>query len=62
MVYKNVAKYCEENGISISAFEQKCGLSNGLVGKWREKNFQPSVDTLQKIVSATNVPIAEWLK
>ena len=62
MVFDNVIKYCEQNGISISAFEQKCGLSNGLVGKWRENNFQPSIDTLQKIVSATNVSITEWLK
>lgn len=62
MVYDNVIKYCEEKKLSISAFEQKCGLSNGLVGKWREKNFQPSIDTLQKIVLATNVPISEWLK
>ena len=62
MVYDNVIKYCEQKGLSISAFEQKCGLSNGLVGKWREKNFQPSVDTLQKIVSATNVPIGKWLE
>lgn len=62
MVYDNVIKYCEQNGISISAFEQKCGLSNGLVGKWRENNFQPSIETLQKIVSATGVPINDWLK
>lgn len=62
MVYNNVIKYCDKNGISISAFEQKCGLSNGLVGKWREKNFQPSIETLQKIVTATSVPIGEWLK
>ena len=62
MVYNNVIKYCKKNGISISAFEQKCGLSNGLVGKWRENNFQPSIETLQKIVSATDVPISDWLK
>lgn len=62
MVYDNVIEYCNENNISKSAFEKKCGLPNGLVEKWREKNCQPSIGTLQKIVSATNVPIDKWLK
>lgn len=62
MVYQNVINYCNENNISIMAFEQKCGLPNGLVGKWKDKNFEPSISTLQKIVSATNIPIEEWVK
>ena len=47
--------------MSISAFEEKCGLSNGLVGKWKEKGYEPSVSTLQKIESATKIPIKKWL-
>lgn len=62
MVYNNVIEYCGKNNISISAFEKKCGLPNGLVGKWKEKGYEPSVSTLQKIESATKVPIKKWLE
>lgn len=61
MVYNNVIEYCSKNNMSISAFEEKCGLSNGLVGKWKEKGYEPSVSTLQKIESATKIPIKKWL-
>ena len=62
MVYQNVINYCSKNNMSTSAFEKKCGLPNGLVGKWKEKGYEPSVSTLQKIASATNIPIEEWIK
>lgn len=61
MVYSNVVDYCNKNNISISAFEKKCNLPNGLVGKWREKGYEPSVSTLQKISNATKIPIKKWL-
>ena len=61
MVYKKVIEYCKENKLSISAFEQKCNLSNGLVGKWADINCEPSIPTLQKIANATGVPIEKWL-
>ena len=53
--------YCNQNRLSVSAFEKKCGLANGTVGKWKDGG-NPSLETLQKIVSATGVPIAEWMK
>ena len=62
MVYGNVVEYCKKNNISIMEFEQKCGLSNGLVGKWKDNNYEPSISTLQKITTATGIPIEEWLK
>lgn len=62
VVYNNVIEYCSKHNLSIFAFEQKCGIGNGTVAKWREKNYEPSIPTLQKIVNATNVPITEWLK
>ena len=57
-----VYEYCNKNGLSISAFEKKCGLANGLVMKCNKQNYDPSISTLQKIVSATGIPINEWLK
>ena len=61
MIYNKIMKYCNENSLSVSAFEKKCGLANGTVGKWKDKG-NPSFETLQKIVSATGVPISEWMK
>ena len=62
MVYNNVIKYCSDNNISISAFEKKCDLPNGLVSKWKEKGYEPSIPTLQKISTATNISLEDWLK
>lgn len=62
MVYNNVINYCSKNNMSISAFEKKCNLPNGLVGKWKEKGYEPSISTLQKIEKVTNIPISKWLE
>lgn len=61
MFYKKVADYCKENNLSIMAFEQKCGLTNGTVSKWKE-NGSPRLETLEKIVKATGVPVEKWLE
>ena len=53
--------YCNKNGFYVSAFEKKCGLANGTVGKWRDGG-NPSLETLQKIVLATGITIEEWIK
>lgn len=61
MIYNKIMKYCNENGLSVSAFEKKCGIANGTVGKWKDGG-NPSLETLQKIVSATGIPIEEWTR
>ena len=61
MIYNKIMNYCNQNRLSVSAFEKKCGIANGTVGKWKDGG-NPSLETLQKIVSATGVPIAEWMK
>ena len=61
MIYNKIMDYCNQSSLSVSAFEKKCGLANGTVGKWKDGG-NPSLETLQKIVSATGVPIAEWMK
>ena len=53
--------YCNQNSLSVSAFEKKCGIANGTVGKWKDGG-NPSLETLQKIVVATDIPIEEWMK
>lgn len=61
MIYNKIIKYCNENSLSVSAFEKKCGLANGTVGKWKDGG-NPSLETLHKIVWATCIPIDEWMK
>lgn len=62
MVYENVVKYCSSNCISIYEFEKTCHIGNGTVGKWKDSNSNPSISTIEKIVSATGIPISKWLE
>lgn len=62
MIYEKVMKYCEENDLSVLAFEKKCGLSNATVAGWKKNNHNPSLPTLQKIVAATGIPIEKWVE
>ena len=61
VIYNKVINYCKENNLSVTAFEQKCGLPNGIVGKWNIHGFVPKIETVKKIVSATGIPIEKWI-
>ena len=61
MTYQKVIKYCEENNLSIMAFEKLCGLSNGTVSKWENGKDGPKIKTLKLIEEATRIPIKEWI-
>lgn len=60
---ENIRNYCSNNGISNMEFEKRCGLSNGIVYKW-EKGIakNPNITTLQKIETATRIPMSRWLR
>lgn len=62
MIYRKVVAYCKEHNMSIMAFEQLCGLANGVVGKWEDDKKNPSLSSLMKIAEATRIPVADWLK
>lgn len=61
LTYQRVTKYCEDNNLSISAFEKKCGIGNGVIRKWNEGS-KPSLDTLQKIEKVTGISVSELIK
>lgn len=61
MVYPKVIEYCNKHKISISAFEKKCGLTNGTVNGWRARGGEPSLTTVKKISEATKIPVQKWL-
>lgn len=48
--------------MSVMAFEQKCGLKNGTVGKWKDGKYAPRFSSLEKIAKATNIPISQWVE
>lgn len=60
-IYGKIVKYCYENDLTIMAFEKLCGLSNGVVSKWKSAGY-PRIDNMQKIVNATGIPIQNWLE
>lgn len=62
MVYEKVMEYCEKNNLSVLAFERKCGLANATVAGWKKKGYDPALATLQKIASATGIPIEKWVE
>ena len=57
MFYEKIVAYCESNDMSISEFEKRCGIGNGVVGRWRNNKSSPSIRTLKKIESTLGVSI-----
>lgn len=60
MIYDNVKQLASEKGMSIHALEQKAGLGNGAIGRWRE--FNPGVLYLKKVADVLDVTVDELLK
>ena len=60
MLAEKIEKYCEKKGISIRQFEIMCGLSNGLIGKWKN-GLSPTVTSLSKIADATKTDLKKWV-
>lgn len=60
MIFENIQKHAKEQGLTIQSIEQKCGLSNGIISKWKENN-NPKVENLQKVAAVLGVSIEELL-
>ena len=60
MIYDNVKALADKKGISIKQLEQKAGVGNGIIGKWRESS--PQVDTLKLVADALGVKLSELVK
>lgn len=59
MVLERILIYCKRNDISIAAFERLCNIGNGTIKKW--KYTKPSIKSLEKIATATGIPISFWI-
>lgn len=55
MLFDNVKKLSEKQGISISVLEERVGLGKNTLYKW--KNQSPKVETLQKVADYFNVSV-----
>lgn len=61
MFYEKVVDYCKKNNLSISAFENKCDIGNGTIGRWKNDDSKPSLSTLEKIENFTGIPVKDWI-
>lgn len=59
MIFENVRRLCDKNGISICALESATELGNGTIGKW--KNSSPRLETLKRVAEYFGVTVDELL-
>lgn len=60
MIYDNVKRVCEKQGISISTLEKKLEFSNGSICKWNDN--EPGIRKVQKVADYLGVPIEKLLE
>ena len=62
MIYENIKNICEKRSISISALEEKAGLGNGTIGKWKSGDVSPTIDSLCAVANALGIAVTKLLK
>lgn len=62
IIVENIERFCGNQGITVKEFERRCKLGNSTVGKWKRGLTSPSMNTLQRISEATEVPLEIWIK
>lgn len=60
LIFENICRVSEKRGISIKRLEEKSGLKNGAIGKWRTSS--PTVKNLQKVADALGVSVNTLLR
>jgi len=60
LIYENVCRLAEKRGLTIQQLEQKAGIGNGVVCKW--KTYTPRVKTLKKVADALGVSVNTLLR
>lgn len=59
LIYENIKRLCAEKNVTICSLEKSCGIANGTIGKWENKNSSPRVETLMKIANFFGVSLDE---
>lgn len=58
-VYENVCLYANKKNIPIYLLEQKSGLGNGTIGKW--KDGEATIGSLKKVADALGVDLKKLI-
>lgn len=61
MIFDNIQRMAKERGVTIQKVEQECGLSNGIINKWKENN-NPKIDNLKRVADYFGKPIEYFLE
>jgi len=61
MFYETIVEYCKKNNLSISAFEKKCGIANGIISSYKDNGSKPNLTTIEKISNATGMSVAKLI-
>ena len=62
MIFDNIKRLCEKNGISIYELERSADIGNGTIGKWKDPDRTPNLASLNAISKVLNVDVADLLK
>ena len=60
MIFDNIAKCAKEKGLSIQSIEKSCGLSNGIISKWKENN-NPKLENLKRVADYLGVSVEQLI-
>ena len=61
-IYNNVVQLANDKGMNIAQLEKKAGIANGTIGKWKNENNKPLVDTVVKVAQALGVTVNRLIK
>ena len=60
VIYDNIKEVADKKGLAIYEVEQRAGLANGVIGKWR--TGYPRVDNLISVANALGVSVTRLLR
>jgi len=62
LIYENVKRLCTKHKTNIATVEKACGIANGTIGKWAERNSMPRITTVKAIADHFGVSVDELIK
>lgn len=62
MIYDNIIRLVEQKNLTIHALEERAGLSNGTVRKWRRLKHSPRLENVVAVAKVLGVSINELYK
>lgn len=60
MIFNNIKRLCEQQGITITELERSVGLASYTIGKWR--NVSPTIGNLKAVADFFGVTVDELIR